>query len=70
MGGRIFEVIGNKRVWEEGCHFKMSGKEFFRVEEAAIKKKKKKKKEEWIVAAMIFYHHRAATDFLLSTGCS
>ena len=69
VGGRIFEVIGNKRVWEEGCHFKMSGKEFFRVEEAAIKKKKKKK-EERIAAAMIFYHHRAATDFLLSTGCS
>ena len=49
MGGRIFEVIGNKRVWEEGCHFKMSGKEFFRVEEAAIKKKKKKKRKSGLL---------------------
>ena len=59
MGGRIFEVIGNKRVWEEGCHFKRNGKDFFRVEEAAIKKKKKKKGK----ADCCYY------DFLSSSGC-
>ena len=77
VGGRIFEVIGNKRVWEEGCHFKRNGKDFFKVEEAAIKKKKKKKRKSgllllwfFIIIGLLlifFFYQRAVVDFFLSS---